>query len=235
MPGRFRRGVPPIVNSSSAARPWGIAIMFSLRVSAQRTGRSSVRASQATRISSTPSILAPKPPPTSGATTRTSAGVEAEAPARPSRSWCGVCVESHERQPPVVSHDRGARRAARAGTPPSAGSRARPRRRPRSRRRASRRAPPGGSCRRSCRRRGRAAPRPSSACARVGHGGQRVVVDEDELGGVDAFGCVSVTTTATMSPTKRTDVARQERAAHPLDRARERRRLERRPGRRPPP
>ena len=58
--------------------------MLSERVSTQRTGRSSLRASQATRISSGYGpILAPKPPPTSGATTRT---WSASSPSRATRA-----------------------------------------------------------------------------------------------------------------------------------------------------
>ncbi len=69
--------------------------MLSLRVSVQRTGRPSLRASQAMRISSGLIIFAPKPPPTSGAITRTSAGSSPSIPASTIRSWCGVCVDSH--------------------------------------------------------------------------------------------------------------------------------------------
>src|ERR1700722_8149795 len=62
---------PPILMWCSCARPWVIAIRFSLRVSTQRTGLPVCLAAQATTICSrsTP-ILAPNPPPTSGATTR---------------------------------------------------------------------------------------------------------------------------------------------------------------------
>src|SRR5262245_60136982 len=75
--------------------------MLSLRLSVQRTGRARLapasprrRASQQTRISSTASILAPKPPPTSGAITRTCDGSRPSTPDRIIRSWCGVCVQS---------------------------------------------------------------------------------------------------------------------------------------------
>ena len=39
-------------------------------------------------------IFAPNPPPTSGATTRTSVASMPSIPAIASRSWCGVCVLS---------------------------------------------------------------------------------------------------------------------------------------------
>ena len=68
--------------------------MLSLRVSVQRTGRPSLRASQTTSSSSALSIFAPKPPPTSGAITRTCSGSRPSMPASTMRSWWGVCVES---------------------------------------------------------------------------------------------------------------------------------------------
>ena len=66
---------PPIVDVLvPGPRPWPSATMFSLRVSIQRTGRPTSRASQATRTSSgSAPTLAPKPPPTSGTRTRTCA------------------------------------------------------------------------------------------------------------------------------------------------------------------
>ena len=66
---------PPILMWCSWARPCVIAIRFSLRVSTQRTGLPVCLAAQATMICSrsTP-ILAPNPPPTSGATTRIASG-----------------------------------------------------------------------------------------------------------------------------------------------------------------
>ena len=85
---------PPILKSITIARPWFIATMFSLRDSTQRMVRPVLRASQQMRMSSTLRPLAPKPPPTSGPTTRTSPGSMPRFMARPSRSWCGVCVES---------------------------------------------------------------------------------------------------------------------------------------------
>ena len=65
--------------------------MLSVRVSVQRTGRPSLRATQASTSSSVLSCFAPKPPPTSGLTTRTCAGSIPSVPAIPKRSWCGVC------------------------------------------------------------------------------------------------------------------------------------------------
>ena len=73
--------------------------MLSLRVSVQRIGRPSSRASQQTRISSVrpleDTIFAPKPPPTSGAIDAHLRSAPCPSiPAIASRSWCGVCVLS---------------------------------------------------------------------------------------------------------------------------------------------
>ena len=63
---------PPIVTVWSWARPCTIPVMFSERVSLHRTGRPTCFASHATSANSgSAPILAPKPPPTSGAITRT--------------------------------------------------------------------------------------------------------------------------------------------------------------------
>jgi hypothetical protein len=69
--------------------------MFSLRVSTQRTGRPVCLAAQATTSASrsTP-ILAPKPPPTSGATTRTAPGSRPSFPAAAPRAIWAFCVLS---------------------------------------------------------------------------------------------------------------------------------------------
>ena len=83
-----------MVKSIRCARAWPIASMFSLRDSVQRTGLPVWRASQATITSSVDSVFAPNPPPTSGPITRTCAGSIPNASAIPSRSPCGVCVES---------------------------------------------------------------------------------------------------------------------------------------------
>ena len=64
------------------ARPCTIATMFSERDSVHLTGRSRRRASDAAiTYSQYAPCLAPKPPPTAGATTRTSAGSRPSAPA----------------------------------------------------------------------------------------------------------------------------------------------------------
>ena len=89
-----RRASRRCVKSRRCARPCGSATMLSLRVSVQRTGLPSWRASQTTSSSSTSSVFAPKPPPTSGAMTRTCRGSRPSVPASRIRSWCGVCVES---------------------------------------------------------------------------------------------------------------------------------------------
>ncbi len=86
--------VAPILKPATCARPWFIATMFSLRVSVQCTGRPSSRASQPTITSSTFRPFAPKPPPTSGPTTRICVSSMPSSIDRPIRSWCGVCVES---------------------------------------------------------------------------------------------------------------------------------------------
>jgi len=65
--------------------------MFSERVSVHLTGRPSLRASHATSTASGSTIFAPKPPPTSGLTTRTSAGSRPSSPATTILPVCGVC------------------------------------------------------------------------------------------------------------------------------------------------
>ena len=67
--------------------------MLSERVSTQRTGRPSLRASQATMTSSGyEPILAPNPPPTSGAMTRTCSGARPRRAAMASLVPWAVCV-----------------------------------------------------------------------------------------------------------------------------------------------
>ena len=66
--------------------------MFSLRVSVQRTRRPSLRASQAISTPSTSSCFAPKPPPMSSLTMRTSPGSSPSIPATTILARCGVCV-----------------------------------------------------------------------------------------------------------------------------------------------
>ena len=84
--------VPPILMWCRCARPWVMAVRFSLRDSTQRTGRPVCLAAHATTIGSrsTP-IFAPKPPPTSGATTRIASGGSPIA-VRISRESCAFCV-----------------------------------------------------------------------------------------------------------------------------------------------
>ena len=79
--------------------------MFSERVSVHLTGRSRRWASDAAiTYSQYAPCLAPKPPPTAGATTRTSAGSRPSAPARGSRTPNGPCVGTV-----TVSSPRGSR------------------------------------------------------------------------------------------------------------------------------
>ena len=77
--------------------------MFSLRVSVHRNVRPVERASEATSTSSAARPLPPKPPPTSGAITRTCSGSIPSIPASPSRSWWGVWVDSHTVSRPCSS------------------------------------------------------------------------------------------------------------------------------------
>ena len=78
----------------NCARPCVIAIRFSLRVSTQRTGLPVCFAAHATTICSlsTP-ILAPNPPPTSGATTRIASGGSPIAVKISRASWA-FCVDA---------------------------------------------------------------------------------------------------------------------------------------------
>ena len=85
---------PPILMWCSCARPWVIATRFSLRVSTQRTGRPMCLAAHATTIDSrSMPILAPNPPPTSGATTRIASGGSPMA-VRISRAICAFWVDA---------------------------------------------------------------------------------------------------------------------------------------------
>ena len=160
--------------------------MCSLRVSVQRTGRPVARASQATRTSSTSSPLPPKPPPTSGATTRTWSGAMPRIAAKPSRSWWGVCVDSHTVRRPSSTELGGVRaRLDRARRHPLADHPARgddlaageQRRRPGSR--AGVHADVGPDVRRTAAPRRRAPPRGSV------YDRQRVVIDLHQLRGVE--------------------------------------------------
>ena len=87
--------VAPSSNPSTIARPWCMATMFSLRVSVQRTGLPVWRAVQPTSTSSTSRPLAPNPPPTSGATTRTCSASNPSSIPSTILSWCGVWDEIH--------------------------------------------------------------------------------------------------------------------------------------------
>ena len=91
MPSRL----PPILMWCSWARPWVMPTRFSLRVSVQRRARPVFLAAQATMIASrSMPTLAPKPPPTSGTTTRICSGGRPRTPHRIIRhSWafCELC------------------------------------------------------------------------------------------------------------------------------------------------
>ncbi len=85
--------------------------MLSLRVSVQRTGLPSLHATRRAAVSSTLNVLAPKPPPTSGAITRIWSGSRPSVSASRIWSWCGVCVDSQAVSrpsgPSSAAHDRG--------------------------------------------------------------------------------------------------------------------------------
>ena len=164
--------------------------MLSLRVSVQRTGRPSLRASQTTSTSSTLSIFAPKPPPTSGATTRICSGSSPSVPASTIRSWCGVCVESQAvrrpSSPTVAAAERGSsgHGAMRWLTSVPETTTSHPSKSFSScsgePERAATFVPASGK---------RSTSSFAASCG-LDDCGQRVVVDEDELGGVRAGGAV---------------------------------------------
>jgi hypothetical protein len=88
--------VPPILIRCRCARPWVIATRFSRRVSAHRTGLPTRVAAQATAIvSRSAPILAPNPPPTSGAITRIAARSRPSRLASLERVICAFCVLAH--------------------------------------------------------------------------------------------------------------------------------------------
>ena len=96
--------------------------MLSLRVSVQRTGLPRWRASQTTSASSAPKALfAPKPPPTSGATTRSSPGLQPERRHEAHEISVRHLGREPRRRAPVRADLRGRRPAPRAGRPPCAG------------------------------------------------------------------------------------------------------------------
>ena len=78
------------------SRPWCAAIMDSLRDSVYLTGLPSRRAtSSAITSSGVTCSLPPKPPPTSGAMTRTLCSGMSSVIASISRRMCGICVADH--------------------------------------------------------------------------------------------------------------------------------------------
>ena len=115
--------LPPIVNSSTrraTVRHRDHVLAARLRPADRTPGLAREPGDEDRPRRSRP--FAPKPPPTSGATTRTSLGLEAEdQPRGPWRSWCGVCVESHSvsrpSSPTAATH---AARLERAGRQPLA-------------------------------------------------------------------------------------------------------------------
>ena len=100
----FPSRLAPSSNERIEARPWCIATMFSLRVSVHRTGLPVARAIHPTITSSTAMPLAPKPPPTSGATTRTFSGSRPSRPPSTILSWWGVCELIHSVNRPSSPH-----------------------------------------------------------------------------------------------------------------------------------
>ena len=206
------------------ARPCGSPTMLSLRVSVQRTGLPSRRASQATSMSSTPSIFAPKPPPTSGLMTRTWSGLEAEHCREPLPVLVGRLRREPGGEPAVGAHlGRSRARLERARRHPLADQR------------------PGdddvaaveevlvvlrlaAACRRrSSPPRGRGAPR-RSRLLHVGDDRQRVVVDRHELGRVRTGGAVLADHDRDDLADEADDVRRDERTLHPGRHAERRRR-----------
>ena len=90
------------------ARPWVMPIMFSLRVSAQRAGRPSRRATQqTTACSGSAPNLAPNAPPTSGVMTRISAWSIPSMPARAARVPCAPWFGIHAVSRPSGAPGRG--------------------------------------------------------------------------------------------------------------------------------
>ena len=194
---------PPILMWCTWARPWVMPSRFSLRVSTQRTGLPVCLAAQAMRICSrsTP-IFAPNPPPTSGATTRIASGGSPMAVKISRDSWA-FWVDVQTVSFPSLNTAAVAR--------PSIG------------RAATRWLTTSPSTMTSHPSKIESSPmgRPplhAHVGARVGeqqglirqrgldrrHGGQQLVVDADQLRGVLAPYVLSVSTSATGSPTNRT-------------------------------
>ena len=159
--------------------------MLSLRVSVQRTALPVSRASQPTRMSSVESVLAPKPPPTSRAITRTSDGSSPSARGEP----VAVRVRRLGREPDVAGGRPRRRRAADERGSSGAGAIRWLTTRPRDDDLAALEQVLVGSDR-DVRADVRADLREEQGLAaqrldRVDERRQRVVLDEDELGGVD--------------------------------------------------
>ena len=90
----------PISTCCTWARPWVIATMFSERVSVHFTGRaSSCAAFTATAYSAYMPVLAPKPPPTAGAITRTCAASSPATAAIPGCTPCAAWVGTKQVSP----------------------------------------------------------------------------------------------------------------------------------------
>src|SRR5207249_1248537 len=78
--------------------------MCSRRSSSQRTGRPKRIASSGMSTSSGYTMsLAPKPPPTSGAITRTRWGGRSSSSQMNWRTWCGACVDAHTVSSPAMA------------------------------------------------------------------------------------------------------------------------------------
>ena len=83
----------PSVTSMIWSRPWWLVVMCSERVSVHLTGRPSRLARASTSASSPYTCsLDPKPPPTSGATTRSLSSGMPTIPPRMKRAMCGIWV-----------------------------------------------------------------------------------------------------------------------------------------------
>ena len=104
MPRIFPSRVAPTVMCWTCPRPCVVATWCSERVSVHFTGRLSRRARTSARASSAYTLsFAPKPPPTSGATTRSLVSEMPQIAARMSRTKCGTCVEVWRVKPPPTA------------------------------------------------------------------------------------------------------------------------------------
>ena len=87
-----------------------------MRVSTQRTARPSFRAAQATAmVSRSVAILAPNPPPTSGAMTRIASSARPSVPASSPRASCAFCVLAHTVSRPSAHRAAAARTSSGTG------------------------------------------------------------------------------------------------------------------------